>query len=340
MYRKDYRSYIGLLRSREARPSFARVEALIAATPTRNLSAVPFFAKTFSSLFVIGVIGTALWMLTSKAPHNKIPQSRSGIEVNSSEYSIQPQFPKFATRHKIRLLGIASPGFPILGSSASEHIADSELSLASVPLPNIVIAHSPITHNTLPVASITIADSEKESKSNFFVMVSGTISQQVSTNAAFRQLSFSDAFLGIGYSLSQHASIRVLAGEEEFNAPSNTTTNSISFRDTTFVHNGQSYQNVIGEVQSTNLPVLTRVFWLGASDRYTLGDEASPIHPFGELMAGGSTDGFLTHQSLGAEWTLGSRIDFDLLFQASELLPPGSTWLTKVGFSAELAYRW
>jgi hypothetical protein len=37
---------------------------------------------------------------------------------------------------------------------------------------------------------------------------------------------------------------------------------------------------------------------------------------------------------------LGSRIDFDLLFQASELLPPGSTWLTKVGFSAELAYRW
>jgi hypothetical protein len=97
---------------------------------------------------------------------------------------------------------------------------------------------------------------------------------------------------------------------------------------------------VIGVIQSTNIPVLTRVYWLGASYRYTLGDEATAIRPFAELMAGGSTNGFLSHQSLGAEFTAASRIDLDLLFEASELLPQNSTWLTKAGFAAAVSYRW
>ncbi|HET6401192.1 MAG TPA: hypothetical protein VFH95_07305 [Candidatus Kapabacteria bacterium] len=175
---------------------------------------------------------------------------------------------------------------------------------------------------------------------NFFATVGGALSQQFSSNVSYRRTSFSDAFLALGYSLSQNSSVRILAGEETFNMPSTTTTNSISFHDTTFVHDGQTYQNVLGELQSANIPILTRAYWLGASYRYTLGDAATAIRPFAEVMAGGSTDGFLTHQSLGAEFSAASSIDLDLLFEASELLPQNSGWLTKAGFAAALSYRW
>jgi len=57
-------------------------------------------------------------------------------------------------------------------------------------------------------------------------------------------------------------------------------------------------------------------------------------------MAGGSTDGFLTHQSIGAEFVASSNIDLDLLFEASELIPQNSGWLTKAGFSAAVSYCW
>ena len=346
MYRKDYRDHIELLRSREAFPSFVRMEALVAGAPIRDLKTIPFFAKVFGSLLGIGVIGAAFWTHTSKAPLNETPLSRGRVETNSPKYAVSQPPPKFAAHNIIRVRESSTSRFqipsrsPIPGSSASAHAADSELLRASSPLPNTVIVPSPIAHDTRPASSIAIADPEKGSNSNFCVTLGGTLSQQFSSNSSYRQTSFSDAFLGVGYDLSQNSSVRILAGEEAFNTPSNTTTNSISFHDTTFVHNGQTYQNVIGGIQSANVPVLTRVYWLGASYRFTLGDDASAIRPFAEVMAGGSTDGFLTHQSLGAEFTVTNTIDLDLLFDASELLPQNSTWLTKAGFAAELSYRW
>ena len=169
---------------------------------------------------------------------------------------------------------------------------------------------------------------------SFVATFGGAVSREFT--APYQQTSFTDAFFGIGYSFSPNSSVRVLTGEEVFSAPSSTITNSITFHDTTI----SSYHNVLGEIQSTDPPALTRVYWLGASYRYTLGDLTNAIRPFAEVMAGGSTDGFLTHQSIGAEFIATSNIDLDLLLEASELIPQNSGWLTKAGFSAAVSYCW
>jgi hypothetical protein len=197
-----------------------------------------------------------------------------------------------------------------------------------------VSSNQPVAANTHLSSIITIPSSDVASMGSFFATFSGAVSQQYT--APYQQTSFTDAFLGVGYSFSPNSSVRILVGEEVFSAPSSTTTNSISFHDTTI----SSYHNVLGEIQSTDPPAFMRVYSLGASYRYTLGDLTNAIRPFAEVMAGGSTDGFLTHQSIGAEFIATSNIDLDLLFEASELIPQNSGWLTKAGFSAAVSYAW
>ena len=149
-----------------------------------------------------------------------------------------------------------------------------------------------------------------------------------------------DAFLGIAYLASEHSSFRILAGEDNFIVPSSKTTNSISFHDTTFAHGGQPYQNVLGEIQSVSTPTPERAYWLGASYRVTLDDEMNAMRPFAEFLAGGSSAGFLSRQSVGAELRLPNLFDLDLGFTTSELLPPSGTWLTKAAFCVAVSSGW
>jgi len=324
-----------LLRAREAKPSFARIEALVAAAPTRSLKAIPLFTKVFGSLLGIGVTGAIFLMNSSQAPRKNIPLARSRVETNSRYAGPSPHL-KFSEQNKILVAQSAASRLHIRGSSASAHTADSALPLISCQVSNSIISLTPIARDTRPLPSIALVDSEREHY--FFATIGGTLSQQFSSNVAFRQFSFSDAFFGMGYAVSQNSSIRILGGEEIFAISQNGY--YVTYHDTTFIHNGTPYANIIGEVHPTAGSAIARVYWLGASYRYTFGEETRAIRPFAELTVAGSTNGFLSHQSLGAELNATSRMELDLLFEASELLPQNSSWLPKAGLSAEIAYRW
>jgi hypothetical protein len=348
MYNKDLDDYLNVLRTREPRPPFSEMARLVARAPSRSPAAIPLYAKFAGALVVGGIIAAGSLMLSAKHHAAEMPRASNPVKAGSSFLSPESyrSYESYGSLSRIPVL-VGSNKSQLTNSIGAEtpalHAANNDRPVSAI-LPCAMreqVASMPaLAINAHPIAPIAIPSTDHSNTGSFFSMLGGAISQQLSSNAGFRQTSFSDAFLGIGYSLSQNASLRVLAGEEVFSAPSNTTTNSISFHDTTFVHDGQPYQNVLGEIQSVNAPSLMRVYWLGASYRYTIGDLSNIIRPFAEVMAGGSTDGFLTHQSLGAEFTASSAINLDLLFEGSELMPQNSGWLMKAGFSAAVSYCW
>jgi hypothetical protein len=355
MYNNDLKDYLNVLRTREARPPFTEMARLVAAAPTRSQTAIPLYAKFAGALAIGGMIGVGAWVLSAKFHAAAMPRTSSPVKLGYSflpreSYGSNGSFesygslpPKFthAKSNEPAVIPFTEVEAPALHDNQQSPVLPADNAVSPViacAIREQVVSLQPIAADTRHISPIATPTSEQESAGSFFSTLGGTISQQFS--AEFRQTSFSDAFLGVGYSFSSNSSVRILAGEEVFSTPSSTTTNSISFHDTTFVHDGQSYQNVLGEIQSQNPPSLTRIYWLGASFRYTLGDLSNAIRPFAEAMAGGSTDGFLTHQSLGAEFTVTNNIDLDLLFEASELLPQNSSWLTKAGFSAAMSYQW
>jgi hypothetical protein len=342
MYNKDLNDRLNVLRTREVRPPFAEMARLVANAPLRSTAVIPLYAKFAGALVVGGMLAAGAWVLSAKHPATNVPRISNPVNVGSSflsgeshaSYESYGSFsPKFISAKNTKS-DFAQPTEPE-GSVIHTPISDSSfLPIHPCAMQEQAAAIPRTAEDIHPIPPISIPFPDEESNRSFFATGDGAISRQF--NAPFQQTSFSDAFLGMGYNFSQHSSLRVLAGEEVFSAPSSTTTQSLSFHDTTF----NSYKNVIGEIQSINIPTLTRVYWLGGSYRYTMGDLSNVIRPFAEVMAGGSTDGFLTHQSLGAEFTASSAVNLDLLFEASELIPQNSGWLTKVGFSAAVSYCW
>jgi hypothetical protein len=348
MYNKDLNDQLKVLRDREVRPPFAEMARLVATAPSRTPPTIPLTAKFVGAMLVGGMVAAGAWVLSANHPIAEMPRISNLANVNSTQMTHEFHAPygpvnsifSHARSNKSNSINFTEPESSVLddqqGSSVL-HAANKDSSFLPIHSCKIIEQRAsiqPVAVNAQPIPPISIPFPDQESNGSFFATGGGAISRQF--NARFQQTSFSDAFLGVGYSLSPNASLRVLAGEEVFSAPSSTTTNSISFHDTAF----NSYKNVIGEIQSTNIPTLTRVYWLGASYRYTMGDLSNVIRPFAEAMAGGSTDGFLTHQSLGAEFIGSNTINLDLLFEASELIPQNSSWLTKVGFSAAVSYCW
>ncbi len=356
MYNNEYQNYLNVLRTRKAQPPFAEMASLVAAAPARSPVAFPLFAKFAGALLLCGVLAAGAWMLSAKYPAVEMPRASNAVKMGSSflsqesrgtyrsDVSYGTHSPKFvyAKNNSSQFANFAEPKASVQhdqqGSSVPHPANNDDPIMPLQPCTIRVQTASiqPIAGNSRPIPPIAIPVSEQASTGSFFSTLGSAVSQQFSSNAAFRQNSFTDAFIGVGYVISQHASLRVLVGEDVFMAPSKTTTNSIVFHDTII----NSFQNVIGEIQSVNTPALTRAFWLGGSYRFTAGDVSNVFRPFAEIMAGGSSDGFLTHQSLGAEFIATNDIDFDLLLEASELLPQYSGWLTKAGFSAAMTYHW
>ncbi len=367
MYNKDYQDYFQVLRTREARPSFEQIVQLVASAETRDRSLMPFYARLVGPFVLGSIMAAGAWALfTPQGGSNasRIVPIRAAISVRVSASSL-PSVPapttelvsgsdmRFVSTNVIESGKNVKNGTQIIHKQIIEPISVIQSDAPSeivIPQANVGDINAPLsTCNVRQQASsihpiryedqpapIAIPSSDEELTEDLFVTLGGAISQQLGTNTQFHQTSFSDAFLGIGYAFTANSSVRLLVGEEAFSEPSSLTTGTIVFYDTIL---GSSH-DVIGMERNSNTPILTRICWLGGSYRYTLGDESSVLRPFAEVMAGGSTDGFLTHQSIGAEFITSNSINFDLLFETSELLPLNSSWLTKAGISAAMQFRW
>ncbi len=342
MHNKSYDDYLEPLREREVRTPFARMAELVAATPERSTRLAMPWAKaaaiiTLSGMAVLGILvlnraprhiagrgGTARTARDIRAAsHSSIP-----LSSNEQPHSEQTFSRKNRATKEVSLANTAlSQDSGLTGAKAQVLHGWVDARDGALPMPSL-------SSDTRPIEPIAISDSETEHERKFFATIGGALSQQFSSNASFRQFSFSDAFAGIGYEFSRNTSIRLIGGEEAFVLSKNSY--FTTYQDTTFSHGGVPYANIIGEVHTVSGASLTRVYWLGGSYRYALG--SGSIRPFAEIMAGGSTDGLLTHQSLGAAFSLSSRIELNVVAQASELLPQNSIWLSKAGAQADLSY--
>ncbi|GEM_PF-3093202 len=355
---KSYRDHIEVLRTRAARPAFARTVELVAGTSSRTTTPITLFTKIFGAVVLGGIIGIAAWTMNKSPITDMFQQSRSeavkGGTVATSGQAFSASIKRSAKPWKIQrddvtkrelyrpvstARSIASSGSltEIVGNPSRRSGSDSAVNNTTVlhRIADERVASLPLAlRDTRPVMFIAGQNSVKNNENNFSAIVGGAIAQQSSVNTTFRQVSFTDAFLGIGYTFSRNSSIRLLGGEEVFALPSAIPT--VSYHDTTFVHDGASYSNVIGELQAEATG--TRIYWLGASYRYTIGE--SSVRPFAEILAAGSTGGFLSHQSLGTEFFVSENADINLLLEGSELRSQSSGWYSKLGLASEIVYRW
>jgi len=273
MYNKDLKDYLNVLRTREPRPPFSEMARLVANAPARSMAAIPLHEKLAGAVAILGVVASGVWLLSARlhavtvparndlvnAGASYLPRESYGSDVAHESYgSLSSKFAP-AKRNTSQFANSTEPEGSVLHPVNDDNAI---LTLHSCAIREQVSSIQPVAANTHLSSIITIPSSDVASMGSFFATFGGAVSQQFT--APYQQTSFTDAFLGVGYSISPNSSLRMLIGEEVFSVPSSTTTNSISFHDTTFVNNGQSSQNVLGEIKSVDPPALMRVYWLGA----------------------------------------------------------------------------
>jgi hypothetical protein len=340
MSKNSYQGYIAALRSREAQPAFSRVAALVERGPVR--SSARFVPAAV--VLLLGTTAAVLWMVAGHPAredglnglHGR--DGRNGLHGRDGQQGVETPIVPSKPRAHAALAEPVSPahlGFlrPFSPSSPLSP-SDSSPVLHACAVAALAPATAALSKDIPRDQPISLPEQTEADASHFFAFLGGALSQQFSSDALLRQLSLTDAYAGIGYTLSEHIALRLLGGEEVFAFSS--VTQSISYRDTIFVHEGQAYHNVIGELRTTPTATNQRVDWLGGSVQYSFGEG---VRPLAEITIAGSTNGLLTRQSCGVELTITDKLDLAILAQLSELLPQGGAWLTKAEVSAALSFR-
>ena len=341
MYNKQYHDYIALLRRRRVRPPFERMEELLS-TARPGGFAFPRFGIAAGALLGVMVFAVAFLLLarTSSPDRAGIAGRQAEVTMKNVEREAEPisasGAASWAQRPRASLVRLHSGNTEevknIPASSIEATMPALTIRHCAVPEPEIGCCSMPDHAALIGVPPLLTADAGK-----FLLRFGLAANGGWSGTIAYRLTSFTDVFLGVGYQLTASSSIGMLIGTDVFPISSGPSVNSLSFRDTSFVHNGLPYQNILGNIASTDAPVATRSYWLGASYRYSM--EAGMFRPFAEVIAGGSQLGFISHQSIGTEIPLTESISVDLMVGASELLASRGTWVRKAGCSADASYE-
>ncbi len=334
MSKFTYQEHVAALRSREVQPPFSRTVDLIASATPRARWQLPVTLAGAAILAGAILLNVSFNTPTHRTDVNptRTPSMSSVLPANAGRTVTAP--------HPRVLRTVRQRAWPdqLIPQAEGEIPVEDTIELA--PTLHLCLAQESSSVALLtrqdprPVPPIALPDSETTARQRFFAFLGGAFSQQFSSTSVLRQLSFDDAFAGIGYNLSEHVAVKILGGGEFFALAS--STQSVSFHDATFVHNGQATHNVIGVVLTSPAASIQRVDWLGGSVQYSFGEG---LRPLAELTIAGSGNGLLSRQSIGVEHSLAESFDLSLLAQLSELLPQGSAWLTKAGVSASVTYR-
>lgn len=334
MSKSTYRDYLSVLRTREVQPDFAKMAELVVATAPSGRWLIPVVALTLIVATVAGI-----WLTTSPSSMpQKLAASNNNVITSYSIPASRSESTVTAThQHKYtegRMLWIAEP-IQGTASKLGQEEPDTIPSLHGCDLRIMPTVPPAGTFVFAPAVATELPSSDSTVHGLFLELgLPASFWRQFNVNGYWHQIALIPNFVDGGYQLSDHIWLTLAAGRETFDFP--VLSQSMTYRDTTFVHDGQTYHNVIGEMASTTSDALQDAFWIGGGLRYILGEGVRPI---GEITAGASTYGPLIRQLVGVDFPLADHLRFAILAQATELFPQGSAWLTKAGVSASVSYR-
>lgn len=352
---RAYQNRIDVLRTRPIRPPFQDVAQLISRANRKAAIGFSFLIKFFAVLFITSAAAIGAYFYFS-LPNDAIVGSKSSSGLNSmsrsdlSSRGYISQVQSSSPAKQTPMLQHPQPQAPSTTHSRENYLKPQPVEEEKGTVPQLVVSkEEPTLHECVIENSPFISqpknnmakpklllNSNRDEESNFFMDAGGALSNQFSSNSQLRQTSFTDAFLGIGYQLSPNSSFKLLGGEEVFMVPGSTTINTITFTDTVLVHDSVKYQNVIGQIQSTNQPGAVRTYWIGGSYRYTL--TAMNLEPYAEIFGGTATQGGIAGASIGLTLFETYPISLDAAAFYHALFPVSGPTLTKFGANIELQY--
>jgi hypothetical protein len=332
MSKNTYYEYMAVLRSRDPRPPFNQLEALISSGPPTPQST---HSSVWLSVWLLGagsatvtLIALTMWFLPLKSASN--PEiAFQPIQAHVSTETARASAVQFqATRAVSNKRG--QNDIPVASCESAPHREEPAYNPISVCTPTNVVAALRHSNSLSQFESIDI---EAPQPKRFSVLIGGSASHEVNANVNLETNRLTDAFAGIGYDISKHVTLHVLGGEEVFAMPSRSTV--MTYHDTTIIAGGNSYYSVIGKIEPSPVPEIHHAYWLGGSVRYSIGDV---WQTFAEVGAAGSTQGMLLRESIGLGHDLSESFGLELMC-GSDQLRTTNTRLTKLVISAALVYR-
>jgi len=372
MSANNYKDYIELLRSREARPSFERTKAILESR--QNESGGLFASSRMVRKFAIGIAGLALISLTAKMyvyDSQTQPNAAKTVPVSTSitqssqvvTHSENPTstsslrgVPEGRTRviqgsNSLRVSRIIEDR-PVITSrllamtnSMDQVSANSINGISSTEKDQSVPFITPVPPRTdkidcdatndihMPLSPIITPGAEGNSAHHLYLSLSGSLSQALVSGPSNSRYSF-DGFLGGGYNISSNFAIGIAGGRESFMIKQ--PTYSIGFTDKIFVHNGKPIPSIIGNIVTVMLPQPTQINSFGANLRYSF--EGNPSSLYAELFGGGSLEGMIGGITIGGSVYTFGDLSLDAGAFIRSLFSSNSAAITKWGASLLLKY--
>ena len=366
MSSKNYKDYIELLKSREARQSFERTKAIIESRDNESAAyAAQGSQKRNWAIGIAALVLLALFvrMAINDSPKTNIATKKASVATNviqspqaiaQSSHSISKSSLHFAMTKMTNTTNNSSKDISSIeestlvamtnktNNSSKDISATEESTLAplvqlttSVPPRPIIIEYNAQCDIPITLSQIAIPDTDDIPTNRFFVTVSGSLSQELNSIAANNRSSF-DAFIGGGYIISAHLSIGLVGGRETFvmKQPYYST----NFTNEQFVHDGVSYPSLIGHIDTGSSPQTTQIYSIGANLRYTFIENS--LSPYAEITGGGSTEGAIAGATFGLSVFRFDQLSLDAGAFIRALIPQTSSAISQLGASAQLRYDW
>ncbi|GEM_PF-5482258 len=329
MAAKQYHDHIAHLRTRPVRPSFEQVTRLVEGHVKGKSFAfgVPS-VKVLAVLVVLVSMAGGYWLFNPAGLRQ--PVAAPGINFQE-----KPNAALSVVTSSVR--GTYTSPRPHTSYGTAKLSSQEDPALQAIPsLPQFSLAaRAPVRQAFFTLqAPTTSLDTEQPSQNRYFLEAGGSAGFQLSADPAYHLASFGEPFIAGGYDLTQNISVGLVGGMETFMVRQNTY--STAFHDTTFTHDGNTYQNIIGNVITSPVASQKQVAYVGGSVRYWV--KGSSLVPFAELMAAGSNEGAIAGATLGMQVLRSGNISVDVAASLRELFPSSGAPFMKVGAGAAL--RW
>ncbi len=347
MLSNNYQNAINSLRNREAQPSFEEIrELVLAEKPKRKAFGLPIWTYLAGSAPIFLVLAIILLTSAMGSKQNlshltKLLPIKSFI---SQQKIITPQF--------LAVKSFASSSSPtetrdvlhVLESSENPiQLSERSKEKQSVPVPPKPTASSEVesvktTDNKLDwsISPSDIASAEENISSTFhysFFISAGIPASQW----AFR---FTDLLYGSVGIKKQLNSASTIAFELRRNTFLKKYTAHISsYHDTVLTVGGQTYHNSIGVFTSASAEMVNNVISFGVGYRLNF-SRIGAFTPFGEFGLGASTQGALTSEILGIQYSLNSLISLEFLIRSDQLFSRGSSPQSSFNINVGASYPW
>jgi hypothetical protein len=340
MQHNNYIETIRVLRQREVTPSFESISRLVVAIPSSKRRGFLWLTRSLGFGLGLMILGfPSVLRLALVATHVKMGTALSHVQVDettrTANSSLIPHPSRSPHSWLISKSHVVEPPTigPIKVNDAS--IGDQRIAIPSVSSRSTKSENFPSAVRSIeltPESHFSSSDVSTPDRKKLSLFLTSALSVHTSNNQAPL---FSKLSTGIGYQVSGNVSVSIELQYRQANLKDGSQ--KLVLRDTTFSHQGSSYQNVIGGFVPTMSNQNILAGGIGLS--YNLIADAT-LTPFVSVLTLVSSVGPFVSERLGLNMQLSGALSASLSGELSQLVGVRSSESIPASFGAGVQFFW